>query len=53
MSFHLIPLLDDRPCADRRGDGDHRPDRSHAEVVGRVLLMVGQRHITDDTVGSR
>jgi MFS family permease len=51
MSFHLIPLLDDR----------HVPIGvvmaiialiGPMQVVGRVLLMVGQRHITTIQLGA-
>jgi MFS family permease len=51
MSFHLIPLLDDR----------HVPTGvvmaiialiGPMQVVGRVLLMVGQRHITVIQLGA-
>jgi MFS family permease len=51
MSFHLIPLLDDR----------HVPIGTvmaiialigPMQVVGRVLLMVGQRHITTIQLGA-
>ncbi|WP_421998983.1 MFS transporter [Reyranella sp.] len=51
MSFHLIPLLDDR----------HVPTGvimaiialiGPMQVVGRVLLMVGQRHITTIQLGA-
>ncbi len=51
MSFHLIPLLDDR----------HVPTGvimaiialiGPMQVVGRVLLMVGQRHVTAIQLGA-